>query len=355
MCPTSIHEDHETCSGFSQRKGNKINNLPGRSPDHFQQSTVPDDSDQFDPRIISGIGPSNQREQIAHGTYPGDCVLGISSVIDSYDHISSSGENQEDQTGGSLPSEEALSVNTVFGHLCGNDHSSQTSYTCGSIISLSTSGTDKQCGFPSSISRSSTASLSSGNSLISGGEDRAGMVGARGSYPQSITSDTTSTKHDYRDRRLFNRLGCPTSRVPDRGQWSVEEKQMHINTPELLAVSLALKTFAKDKSHVDVLIRTDNVSAKAYINHLVGTHSHQLNSIAVQLWKWCLDRHISLTAEHLPGKNNQVADEESRAVRDRCDWMIHPELFARIHQEMGPLDVDLFASRLTYQLPRLYS
>ena len=130
---------------------------------------------------------------------------------------------------------------------------------------------------------------------------------------------------------------------------------MHVYPLELLAVSLALKTFAKDKSHVDIFIQTANVSAKAYINHLEGTHSHQLNSIAVQLWKWCLDRHISLTAEYLPGKNNQVADEESRVVRDRCDWMIHLELFARIHQEMGPLDVDLFASRLTYQLPCFYS
>lgn len=78
-------------------------------------------------------------------------------------------------------------------------------------------------------------------------------------------------------------------------------------------------------------------------------------SIAVQLWKWCLDWHISLTAEHLPGRNNQVADKEFRAVRDCCNWMIHPEIFTRIHQEMGPLDVDLFASRLTYQLPRFYS
>ena len=52
--------------------------------------------------------------------------------------------------------------------------------------------------------------------------------------------------------------GCQTG-----GQWSVEEKQMHINALELLAVSLALKTFAKDKSHVDVLIRTDNVSSKS--------------------------------------------------------------------------------------------
>ena len=139
------------------------------------------------------------------------------------------------------------------------------------------------------------------------------------------------------------------------GQWSVEEKVMHINALELLAVSLALKAFVKDKSHVNILIQTDSMSAKAYINHLGGTHSHQLNLLAVQLWKWCLDRHISLTAEHLPGKENQIADEESRIVRDQCDWMIHPNLFAQIQQEMGPLEVDLFASRLTHQLPCFYS
>ena len=133
------------------------------------------------------------------------------------------------------------------------------------------------------------------------------------------------------------------------GQWSVEDKGMHINALELLAVSLALKAFVKDKSHVNMLIRTDSMSTKAYMG---GTHSHQLNLLAVQLWKWCLDRHISLTAEHLPGKENQIADKESRIVRDRCDWMIHPNLFAQIQQEMGPLEVDLFASCLTHQLPR---
>ena len=42
---------------------------------------------------------------------------------------------------------------------------------------------------------------------------------------------------------------------------------MYINALELLAVSLALKTFVKDKSHLNVLLRMDSVSAKAYINH----------------------------------------------------------------------------------------
>ena len=42
-------------------------------------------------------------------------------------------------------------------------------------------------------------------------------------------------------------------------------------------------------------------------------------------------------------------------MRDRCDWMMHPNLFSQIQQVMGPLEVDLFASRLTHQLPRFYS
>ena len=108
--------------------------------------------------------------------------------------------------------------------------------------------------------------------------------------------------------------GCRTG-----GQWSTEEKQMHINAFKLLAVSLALKTFIKDKSHLNVLIRTDSMSPKAYIKHFGGTHSYQLNSLAVKMWKWCLNHHIFLTAEHLPGRENQIADEESRVVRDRCD------------------------------------
>ena len=38
-----------------------------------------------------------------------------------------------------------------------------------------------------------------------------------------------------------------------------------------------------------------------------------------------------------------------------CDWMLNPVVFQRILTQMGPLEVDLFASRLTRQLPRFYS
>ena len=64
---------------------------------------------------------------------------------------------------------------------------------------------------------------------------------------------------------------------------------------------------------------------------------------------------IFLTAEHLPGVLNQEADEESRAVRDRCDWMLHRQLFSQIKERMGSLEVDMFASRLMHHLPCYFS
>ena len=43
---------------------------------------------------------------------------------------------------------------------------------------------------------------------------------------------------------------------------------------------------------------------------------------------------------------NQVADTESQTVRDRCNWMLHPGLFALIQEVVGPVEIDLFASHL---------
>ena len=56
-----------------------------------------------------------------------------------------------------------------------------------------------------------------GGSFIRGSKDGARLVGSGSSHPQPITSDINSTRLDYKDRCLSSRLGCPASRVPDRG------------------------------------------------------------------------------------------------------------------------------------------
>jgi len=49
------------------------------------------------------------------------------------------------------------------------------------------------------------------------------------------------------------------------------------------------------------------------------------------------------------------ADEESRSLGDSSDWKLKPEIFQQRNLLWGPLEIDLFASRLTNQLPRYVS
>ena len=139
------------------------------------------------------------------------------------------------------------------------------------------------------------------------------------------------------------------------GPWSQSEKEMHINCLELLAATLAARTFLKHNRRISVLLRMDNTTAVAYINNLGGTVSKELVDLAKNLWMWCLERNINITAQHLPGIQNHIADAESRTMVDRSDWKLNPILFRKIVQYYGPIEVDLFASRLTAQCPVYFS
>ena len=60
------------------------------------------------------------------------------------------------------------------------------------------------------------------------------------------------------------------------GPWSPLEKKWHINCLELLAATLALKTFVKNTKGLSVLLKIDNTTAVAYINNQGGTISKDL-------------------------------------------------------------------------------
>ena len=139
------------------------------------------------------------------------------------------------------------------------------------------------------------------------------------------------------------------------GPWSQTECRMHINCLELLAATLAVHTFLKNKSRVSVLLRLDNTMALAYINNLGGTVSKELVDLAKNLWMWCLKRNIHITAQHLPGVQNQIADAESQTMMDQSDWRLNPVLFRRIVSHFGLIEVDLCASRLTTQCQAYFS
>lgn len=139
------------------------------------------------------------------------------------------------------------------------------------------------------------------------------------------------------------------------GKWSPEDKLSypHINQLELLAAFLSLKCFWTPE-YTSIRLLLDNKSAVAYINKLGGTKSIQLNKLALQMWEWCVERNVWVTAEHIPGVDNCLADWESRFHTDYSSWKLNKKVFHLIAERFRP-KVDLFADRNTFQLPTYWS
>jgi hypothetical protein len=98
----------------------------------------------------------------------------------------------------------------------------------------------------------------------------------------------------------------------------------------------------------------DNTTSCTYINKYGDKHS-QLDSIAREIWFWCIERNIFLSAAHIPGKENVDADKQSRIKNEDLEWALRPELFQRILEYHLHLTVDLFASRLNNKLSKYVS
>lgn len=99
----------------------------------------------------------------------------------------------------------------------------------------------------------------------------------------------------------------------------------------------------------------DNISAVNDINHLGGTRSKALSDLVTSFWQYCLDHQVSVTAEYLPGHENQVADFQSHNFRDSSLWKLDSEVIATLNSQWGPFSLDLFASTLDHQLPCFFS
>ena len=95
---------------------------------------------------------------------------------------------------------------------------------------------------------------------------------------------------------------------------------------------------------------TDKTTAVAYVRNMGGSHSLPCNDIARQIWEWCIPRNIWLSISHIPRAINVIADQASRVFNDSTEWKLDVHVFNRIVNILGQPTIDLFASRLSYQL-----
>ena len=103
--------------------------------------------------------------------------------------------------------------------------------------------------------------------------------------------------------------------------WSPVGRFAHINCLELTAAMFVVKAFSRDKDGSHIQLKLDNRTAVAYVNHMGETRSPQLNDVATQLWTWCLEGKITLSAEHLP-VDNCIADLKSWTIHSSAEWQL---------------------------------
>lgn len=149
--------------------------------------------------------------------------------------------------------------------------------------------------------------------------------------------------------------GAHCSAQMAQGRWSATEASHSINWLELRAIFLALQAFRHLVARSHDLVLTDNISAKAHVNHQGGTRSRSLMLEAKRLCLWTEHHLISVKVEHILGDVNVQADWLSRQLIDHSEWRLQPLLFQTMVGQFGTPAVDLFASPQNAQLPRFFS
>ena len=134
------------------------------------------------------------------------------------------------------------------------------------------------------------------------------------------------------------------------GRWTSEESGYHINYLELLAVFYALQTLYSKCTGVHIQFQSDSVTAVTYIQDMGGMASLDLDILARKIWQWCLKKDIFISAKHIAGVDNDVADFYSRHFSDASEWRLKPQIFSWLCNHFFLPNVDLFATRINKQL-----
>jgi hypothetical protein len=135
-----------------------------------------------------------------------------------------------------------------------------------------------------------------------------------------------------------------------QARWSSLELQYHINYLELLAIFFSLQTLYSKCTNIHIQFQCDSVTAVTYIQDMGGMASLDLDKLASDIWHWCLPKNIFISAVHIAGIDNTIADFYSRQFSDSTEWMLKPEIFKRLCRHFFTPDIDLFASRINKQL-----
>ena len=127
------------------------------------------------------------------------------------------------------------------------------------------------------------------------------------------------------------------------GQWSLDESEQHINVLELKAGLFGLKSLCKDMKDTAIMLHMEH-AAVAYVNKTGGSKSEARDFVAKEILNWGISKNIWLTASHIPGINNSIADGLSRGESTNKEWSLDENTFKKLLNLWDSLEIDMFAS-----------
>ena len=150
--------------------------------------------------------------------------------------------------------------------------------------------------------------------------------------------------------------GAHMGQLTAHGTWPPAHPPPHINRLELEAVFRALSKFSPNIPPGHILIRSDNQTTVALINNQGGTHAPDLSRRSEQILLWAQSQGWSLSAKHIAGSANIMADLLSRPDKIiQTEWTLCHEALTQIWETWHKPLVDLFATKFSKRLPSYVS
>ena len=127
-----------------------------------------------------------------------------------------------------------------------------------------------------------------------------------------------------------------------------------INTKETLAIWFGILSFLRYLQNNNVLIRSDSMTAGAYVSKFGGMNDLFGDKIAHFIWQLAQEYNFWINISYIPGKENP-ADGPSRSLNHNIEWSLPRDCFIAITKCFGFPSINLFASCLNAQLPSYVS
>ena len=314
--PTGVHEDNETSSGG----GYSSDCIPRRYTDHapLKGGAIADHSpgmsDVRDPEAESQHGKISAHPEagVRVPGVPGELNFSIPGLPPR--------EDEEDPTECSDHFGSAVGVHTGFSKVRGESLGLSKSYLASPTPLQSPAEDDKFSSSNRPTLRKQDDQIQHQLAAHRGSQDGLVMVGFLGlKCHDGVSPDTTYPRLNDRVRCIHHGLRSMPRGSPNRRdvvkEGGFEPHQLPGAAGSFSSTPVLRET--QEQHHRSTKVGQPN-GGDIYKQN----GGNPLTS-PVQSVQW----NIYLYAEHLPGKENTVADQESRTMRDRCNWMLNPRVF----------------------------